>query len=171
MRVKASFVHRLPQSICQRHNRQRPRQSKHNERRTFHCSAHTTERNRRFKIPYWLWSRKRFEKRSINRSGIHTIHSETVWREFPVAPPPLLPSWLHVPSVFSDHRFIVQAQIRRELPQPRVLVTKLPGFLGLRHFHPAILGLPRVNRVLRHPEFSSHILDLPPCFSPALALL
>src|SRR5205823_9243676 len=76
------------------------------------------------------------------------------------------PSGLRAPPVFSNHRlqrFLVQAQIRHQLPQPRVLVTQLLRFLRLAHIHPPVLRLPRVDRVLRYPHFPRHILDGSPC--------
>ncbi len=64
------------------------------------------------------------------------------------------------PAVFSYHRlqrFLVQTQVRHQLPQPAVLIAQLLGFLRLAHVHPAVLRLPRVDRVLRHSHFSCHV--------------
>src|SRR5581483_10613741 len=81
------------------------------------------------------------------------------------------PSSLRAPAVFSDHRlqrFLVQTQIGHQLSQPRVLLPQLLGFLRLADIHSAVLRLPGVDRVLRHPHLARHILRLPSassCFS------
>ena len=82
--------------------------------------------------------------------------------------------WLRAPSVFSDHRlqrFLVQAQIRHQLPQPRVLIAQLLGFLRFAYIHPAILRLPGIDRVLRHPLPAPRLPTLRPastCFNAAI---
>src|SRR5581483_11272789 len=71
------------------------------------------------------------------------------------------------PTVFCDHRLqhvLVQTQVRHQFPQPRVFIPQLLRFLRLAHVHPAVLRLPRVDRVLGHAYFPRHIFGLASCF-------
>src|SRR5207237_8788589 len=61
-------------------------------------------------------------------------------------------------------RFFVQAQIRYQLPQPRVLVPQLLCLLGPAYVHAAILCLPAVDRVLRDAFLPRNILHCSPRF-------
>jgi hypothetical protein len=68
-------------------------------------------------------------------------------------------------SLEANHRLqrvLVQAQIRHQVLQSRVLVPQLLYLLHLTHVHPAVLRLPGLDRVLGHPQFPRHILRLPP---------
>ena len=56
--------------------------------------------------------------------------------------------------------------MRHQLPQSRVLIAQLLGFLRLAHIHPAVLRLPGVDRVFRDAHFPCHIF-LPCAPTPA----
>ena len=73
---------------------------------------------------------------------------------------------LRAKSVFCNRRFQhlpIQTQVRHQLLQPPVLVFQLfepPRFV---HFQPAILGFPRVDRMLGHAILPRHLVRRPPC--------
>ena len=85
---------------------------------------------------------------SARRPGAHSLRTPIAASSRPTAV-------LRAPSVFCDQRFqhlLVQTQIHHQLLQARVLIAQLLGFLRLAHIHPPVLRLPRVDRVLRHPD-------------------
>ena len=61
----------------------------------------------------------------------------------------------------TDCNLLVQRQVRHQLAQPLVLIPQLLGLLRLAGVHPAVLRLPRVQRVLAdaHPP----VPRPPPC--------
>src|SRR5450755_249281 len=80
---------------------------------------------------------------------------------------PRPPAGLRAPPVFCDHRLqhlFVQTQIHHQLFQAGVLVPQLLRLLRLAHVHPAVLRLPGIDRVFRHPHLPRHILRFPARF-------
>src|SRR5439155_12027116 len=59
-----------------------------------------------------------------------------------------------------------ETEIRHQLPQLRVLIPQLLGFLCLAHIHPAVLRLPGIDRVFDTPLLEQH---LPPYALPPAA--
>src|ERR1051325_10446415 len=76
----------------------------------------------------------------------------------------LPPCVLRSPPVFFNHRFqhlLVQTQIRHQLLQPPVFIFQLSQPLRFSHAHPAVLGLPRVDGVLRYSQLPPHLRRAP----------
>jgi hypothetical protein len=57
---------------------------------------------------------------------------------------------------------LVEAEIRNQLLQAGVLLAQVLDLFGLAHFHPAVLGLPGIDRVLAHALFPRNILGRAP---------
>src|ERR1051326_4586598 len=79
----------------------------------------------------------------------------------------LPPCVLRAPPVFFNHRFqhlLVQTQIRHQFLQPPVFIFQLPQPLRFSHAHPAVLGLPRVDGVLRYSQLPPHLRRAPARF-------
>lgn len=88
----------------------------------------------------------------------HPVHLAQVRHSFPPRGRP----YLFLRDIL-QHR-VVQRRIRQQLLQTTVLVLQRPKPLGLRHFEPAILGLPVVKRTAADPVLAAQFPRRRACF-------